>query len=190
MENIILIGGGGHARSVIDVIEQEKKYNIIGIIDRKELIGNKVLGYEIIGFDEDLEQQFENCKNAIVTVGQIKSNSARINIFNRLKDIGYNLPIIISPLAYVSKHSIIHEGTIVMHNALVNSNVIIGRNCIINTKALIEHDAIIENHCHISTAAVINGGVLVKENTFIGSNSTCGEYITVTDFVKAGTLQK
>ena len=187
---ILLIGGGGHCKSVIDVIELEGKYTIAGIIDKKELIGTDVLGYKVIGCDNDLPNLFQKYKYAIVTVGQIKSNALRVKLFSRLKEIGYKLPIVISPLAYVSQHSSVNEGTVVMHHALVNSGVKIGKICIINTKSLIEHDSIIEDNCHISTASVINGGVTVKENTFFGSNATSKEYIEINDFVKAGSIVK
>ena len=189
-EKILLIGGGGHCHSVIDVIELENKYEIVGIIDKKELIGTKVLRYEVIASDDDLEELFKTYKNAIVTVGQIKSSSIRVKIFSRIKSIGYNIPIIISPIAYVSKHACLGEGTIVMHHALVNSNAKVGKNCIVNTKALIEHDVIVEDNCHISTASVLNGNVLVKEGTFFGSNATSRESITINGFVKAGELKK
>ena len=189
-EKIVLLGGGGHCHSVIDVIEQEDKYQIVGIIDKKELLGTNVLGYKIIANDDDLEEIYKTCKNAIITVGQIESNHVRVKLFNKLKEIGFNLPIIISPIAYVSKHSFIDEGTVVMHHALINANVKIGKNCIINSKALIEHDVIIEDNCHISTASVINGAVLVKANTFFGSNATSKQSVEISGFIKAGSLVK
>lgn len=189
-EKIVLLGGGGHCHSVIDVIESENKYEIIGIVDKKELIGNDILGYKIIGCDDDLETIFKTCENAIITVGQIESNTVRVKLFNKLKEIGFILPIIVSPFAYVSKYSFIDEGTIIMHHALVNANAKIGKNCIINTKALIEHDVIIEENCHISTASVLNGGVVVKANTFFGSNATSKQSIEIDGFIKAGSLTK
>ena len=187
---ILLLGGGGHCHSVIDVIESENKYEIIGIVDKKELIGSDILGYKIIACDDELETIFKTCKNAIITVGQIESNTVRVKLFNKLKEIGFALPIIISPLAYVSKHSFIEEGTIIMHHALVNANAKIGKNCIINTKALIEHDVTIEDDCHISTASVLNGAVIVKANTFFGSNATSKQCIEINGFIKAGSLAK
>ena len=189
-EEILLIGGGGHCKSVIDVIEQENKYKIVGIIDKKELIGQEVLGYKIIASDDDLPNLFQKYKNAHITVGQIKSNAVRVKLYAVLKEIGYTLPTIISPLAYVSKHAVIKGGSIVMHKALINANAKVGKNCIINSKALIEHDVVVEDNCHISTAAVVNGGVTVKENSFVGSNATTKEYIEVDRFVKAGSVVK
>ncbi|MBL1243431.1 MAG: NeuD/PglB/VioB family sugar acetyltransferase [Sulfurimonas sp.] len=189
-EKILLVGGGGHCKAIIDIIEQENKFSIAGIIDKKELIGTKVLGYETIGCDDDLEKLSHTYKYAIVTVGQIKSNTLRVKLFGLLKELDYILPIIISPLAYVSKHSEVDEGSVVMHHALINAGARVGVNVIINTKVLIEHDSIIEDHCHISTGAIINGGVIVKKNSFVGSNATTKEYIMIEQFIKAGSVAK
>ena len=189
-EKILLVGGGGHCHSVIDVIELENKYDIIGIVDKKELIGSDILGYKVIASDDELETLFKKCTYAVITVGQIKSNITRVQLFEKLKKIGFTLPVIKSPLAYVSRHTNLGEGTIIMHHALVNSNVSIGENCIINTKALVEHDVIVEDNCHISTSAVVNGGVVVKEGTFFGSNAVSKEAVEVQGFIKAGSLVK
>jgi len=189
-EKILLIGGGGHCKSVIDVIEQEGRFEIAGIIDKKELVGQDVLGYKILGSDDALKDLYQHYKYALITVGQIKSPEIRIKLFEMLKAFGYELPTVISPFAYVSKHAKIAEGTVIMHHAFINANASIGQNCIINTKALIEHDAIIEEHCHISTGAVVNGGVHVKASTFYGSNATSKEYVQVSGFIKAGSIVK
>jgi len=188
MREIILVGGGGHCKSVIDVIEQESKYKITGIIDKKELIGKDVLGYKIIGCDDDLVNLKERFSHAIITIGQIKSNEIRVKLFKLLKELGFHMPSIISPLAYVSRHAFVDEGTVIMHHALINPHAKIGKNCIINSKALIEHDATVEDNCHISTASVINGATIVKENTFYGSNSTSKENTEIDGFIKAGSL--
>ena len=166
MKEIILIGGGGHCKSVIDVIEQEGKFQIIGIVDKPELLGVKVLGYPVIGNDSDLADLSKKYRYALVTVGQIKSSSLRVKLFKLAVKIGLTMPNVISPRAYVSKHAMIGQGTVIMHDALVNANAKIGENCIINSKALIEHDAIIEDFCHIATNAVINGAAIVRQGSF------------------------
>lgn len=178
-EKIILLGGGGHCKSCIDVIEQEGKYKIKGIVDIEEKLHQKVLGYEIFATDDDLPNLANEYNYFLITIGQIKSPEKRIRLFEKVKEHGGRLPVIISPLAYVSRHAEIEEGTIIMHYALVNAGAKVGKNCIINTRALIEHDAIIEDHCHISTEAVINGGVKVGTGTFFGSNSMTCEYIEI-----------
>jgi len=190
MKNILLIGGGGHCKSVIDVIEQEAKFSIAGIIDKKERVGEKVFDYNIIGSDKDLEEMVSRYSYAIVSVGHVKSNDARVNIYKRLKELGFKTPTIISPLAYVSKHAKVGGGTVVMHHAVINAGATVGENCIINTKALIEHDCIVEDNCHLSTSAVLNGGVKLKKNSFFGSNATSRETSIQSGFIKAGSVAK
>lgn len=189
---LLLIGGGGHCRSLIDVIEAEGKFEIIGIIDIPEKIGESVLGYKIIGSNEDLERLRGECGYALIAFGQIKSPDERIRMFEHLKATGYTLATIISPRAYVSKHARIGEGTVILHDALINANATVGDNCIINTKTLIEHDCIIGDHCHISTCAVLNGSTQIGSGTFVGSNAVSKEGIFVPEnaFIKAGSLIK
>jgi len=191
MKKIILIGGGGHAKSCIDVIEQENKYEIAGIIDIKDKIGQKVLDYPIIACDEDIEK-LTNKYDFLITLGQIRSPAKRISIYKKLKDLNLNLAKVISPLSYISKYACIGEGTIIMHGAIVNANARIGKNCIVNTKALIEHDAIVEDHCHISTGSVINGGAIIKEGSFLGSTAVTKHLATVESysFIKANSIVK
>lgn len=189
-KSIILIGGGGHCKSCIDVIEQEGKYTIEGIVDLHENKGQSILGYPIIANDNDIEELAKKHKHFLITLGQIKSPQRRKELFKLLKKLEINLPAIISPRAYVSEHSIIGEGTIIMHNALINPNAEIGKNCIINSKALIEHDAVIEDNTHISTGAIINGICKVGKNCLIGSGVIIKHAIKVTQntIVGAGAV--
>lgn len=192
MNKIILIGGGGHCKSVIDVVEQEAKFKIVGIVDKPEFLDLEILGYPIIGNDSDLPSLAKKYKYALITVGQILSPLLRIKLFNLATKAGFTLPAIISSSAYVSKYSKVGNGTIIMHNTLVNANSTIGDNCIINSKALIEHDCLISDHCHISTNAIINGGVKIGPKCFIGSNVTTKDNITIKEnsFVNAGSIIK
>ena len=191
-EKIILIGGGGHCKSCIDVIEQNNTFEIKGIIDIKDKIGQNILGYQIIGSDDDLEDLTKVYKYFFVTIGQIKSPEKRIKVFELVTRLGKKFPVIISPKAYVSKHAIIGDGTMVMHNAIVNAGAVIGKNCIINTGAVIEHDVVIEDHCHISTRATVNGGTVVRRGSFLGSNAVTKEYVIIGEnsFIKSNTLVK
>ncbi|WP_016778728.1 acetyltransferase [Anaerophaga thermohalophila] len=186
---IILIGGGGHCKSCIDVIEQEGKYKIAGIVDMAEKVGQSILGYPIIGTDDDLPELVQEYKNVIITIGQIKSAYLRIKLYDQAKQLNAQLPVIVAPTAYVSRHASIQEGTIVMHHALINAEARIGINCIINSKALIEHEAIIGDFCHISTATCVNGQVNIGTNCFIGSNTVLSNNITISDnsIVAAGS---
>ena len=183
---LILVGGGGHCRSCIDVIELEAKYSVKGILDNKEKPGDLVEGYSILGNDELIDELSEKGHHFLITVGQIRSADTRLKIYEHLKSIRATLATIISPRAYVSARSKIGEGTIMLHGSVVNAGVKIGVNGIINSMVLIEHDAYIGNHVHISTGAVVNGGCVVGDQTFIGSGSVVANAITIGNNVVIG----
>ncbi len=192
MKEILLIGGGGHCKSVIDVIEQEGKFKIVGIIDQPELLGNEILSYKVIGNDDNLELLSKDYEYALIAVGQVSSPQLRIKLFTLAKKAGFSFPSIISPRAYVSSYAVLEEGTIIMHDAVVNASACVGKNCIINTKAIIEHDVVIKNNCHVSTGAIVNGSAIIGEGTFVGSAATTKEAISVeaNSFIKAGSVVK
>lgn len=190
LEPILLFGAGGHAKSCIDVIEQEGRFTIVGLIGKKDEVGSSILGYPIIGTDADLSILINKSQNALITIGQIKTPEPRIHLFNLLKQNGFNLPKIISPKAYVSTHATVGSGTVVFHGATVNAGAVIGDNCIINSHSLVEHDAIINEHCHISTGAVINGTARIGTGSFIGSGCGIREGISVGEQSVIGMGQK
>lgn len=179
--HLILIGAGGHARSCIDVIEEQDYFKIAGLVGLPEQRDAKQLsyGYTVIGADSDLSGLAKTYQYALITIGQMQTAEHRIRLYKQVKQLGFQLPVIIAPTAYVSRHATIGAGTIVMHGAIVNAGASIGINCIINSRALIEHDARIEDHCHISTGAILNGDVVVGAASFIGSGSVIKQSVTL-----------
>ena len=179
MNEIILAGAGGHACSCIDVIELTGQFKVAGLVVKEKTDNKENLGYPVIGTDDDLQSLRQKYRNALITVGQIKSAQTRVKLFQLLQEMDYTLHVIVSPRAYVSKHAQIGEGTIVMHGAIVNANARIGKNCIVNSKALIEHGAVIGDHCHIATGSIVNGEVTVGSESFIGSGVVTRQYISI-----------
>jgi len=171
MKGLILIGGGGHCHACIDVIEREGKHRIAGILDHPDRRGEEVLGYEILGGDDQIPGLIKEGHAFLITLGQIQSPERRIAIFEQLQALGAELISVVSPLAHLSPHAEIGVGTIVMHQALVNAKARVGANCIINSQALVEHDAVIEDHCHVSTGAKINGNAKLGRESFVGSGA-------------------
>lgn len=192
MKNLYLIGGGGHCKSCIDVIEVTNQFVIKGIFDQKCNISKQVFSYDIIGSDDDIAQYVSEENYFLITIGQIKSADLRINLYNKLRSLNANFATIISPRSHVSKHAKIGNGTIIMHDALVNAGAEIGENCIINTKSLIEHETKIKSHCHISTAAIVNGNCTIETECFIGSNAVLKEGIEVSKktIISAGSFYR
>ena len=181
---LILVGGGGHCKSVIDVAESAG-YTILGILDRPEEVGKHVFGYEVIGTDDDMAKYADKAV-FIVTVGQIKSPELRIKLHKMLAEANCELATIIASTAYVSQYAVIGEGTVVMHHAFVNAGAKVGKGCIINTSAILEHEAVVGDYCHISTGATVNGSAKVGEQSFVGSQSVINQCISIGERVVIG----
>ena len=189
-ENIILIGAGGHALSCIDVIEQENKYNIHGLIGLKDEVGKKISGYDVIATQDELVNLSKDFRYAFIAIGQIKNVKLRIDLYESVLNTGFKIPSIISPQSFISRTVQIGEGTIIMNGVILNSGVRIGNNCIINSKALIEHGTQVADHCHISTGAILNGDCIVESKSFVGSGAIVKHGITIKtgSFVNMGNI--
>lgn len=181
---LILVGGGGHCKSVIDVAESAG-YTILGILGKPEEVGKQVLGYPVVGTDDDMIRYVDQAE-FLVTVGQIGSPELRVRLHAMVERAGGSLATVISPLAHVSRSAIFGEGTVVMHQAVVNADARIGKGCIINTFANIEHDVTVGDYCHISTGAMVNGNCHVGDKCFMGSRAILVNGVTVGDGIVVG----
>lgn len=186
--DLVLVGGGGHCKSVIEVAENAG-FRIVGILDTSENVGKDVLAYKITGTDEDIPLYVEKAV-FIITVGHIKSPAVRIALHRKVIEAGGHLATLIASSAYVSHYAEIGEGSVIMHRAMINADAKIGVGCIINTFANIEHDAVVEDFCHISTGAMVNGNCLVGKGTFLGSQSVMVNGVSIAGecVIAAGTM--
>lgn len=190
-DKIVLIGGGGHCKSCIDVIESTNQYEIVGIID-KALLGQKVLGYPVIGTDEELPEIVKEYKNYAITIGQIETSKIRRKVYSLLKEIGGQLPVIVASSAYISESAVLDEGTIVFHHSTINSEAKIGKCCIVNSQSLIEHESMVGDFSHVSTGSILNGQVILGESCFVGSGSVLRNNININSntFIRMGSVVK
>ncbi|MGB3588706.1 MAG: acetyltransferase [Tunicatimonas sp.] len=186
MRDLILVGGGGHARSVIDMIESGHDFRIVGIADRQEKLGERVLNYSITATDENLASLVSDDCYFLITVGQIETTEIRVRLDQELTQANAKLASVVSPLARVSNNASVAEGTVVMHFALVNAGAQVGRHVIINTQAVVEHDVVVGNFCHISTGAILNGGAKVGNQVFVGSHATVRQGTNIASNVVIG----
>ncbi len=184
MKPIVLVGGGGHCRSVIEAAESVGR-EIRGIIDLPRFFGEDCLGYSVIGTDADIPSYVNDCE-FIVTLGFITDPKHRIQLHKVIEEAGGKFATIMASSANVSRHAIVEEGSVVLHNANINAGAYIGKGCIINSGANIEHDAKIGSYCHISTGAMINGDCKIGEASFVGSGAVIANGISVSDNVVIG----
>ena len=190
MKEVIILGCGGHAKSVIDIILSNNDWEIKGLIGKKDELNKSVLNYKVIGTDDDLKEISKDIYELILGIGQIGSSKKRQEIVKDIEKYNFNFPTIKSNYSIVSLNSSIGEGTTIGHGAIVNADANIGRHCIINSSALIEHEVEINNFCHVSTGAVINGNVIIGEGSFIGSGAIIREGIKIppNSIISAGRL--
>jgi len=186
-KKIILIGGGGHSKVVISQLKKMPNFEIKGLIDNFKSIGSLVKGIKVVGTDSDLESLYKKRINyALITVGSVKENIQRYELFCMAKEIGFRFPVVVSPEAIVGESVEIGEGTIIMPGCIINIDSSIGKNCIINTGAIIEHDCRIGNHCHIAPGAHLSGGVEIGDMSLVGVGSTIIQGIKIGKNVTIG----
>lgn len=171
-EKIVVLGAGGHARVILDILIKNH-WDVAGIVDRKISLKEEFEGYPILGDDDALHDIFKSgvC-HAAIGIGYVGHSKVRNHIYQRLKQIGYRLPNIIHPRAVIASDVSMGEGNAVCAGSVINSGAVLGNLGIINTNAVIEHEVFIGNNVHAAPGSVILGAVSIMDNSFIGANST------------------
>lgn len=182
MENILLIGGGGHCKSVLDAIFEQNLYSPAGIIDLKEKIGQEVLGIPVSGTDTELESFFKKgIKLSVITAGSVGDPELRVKLAKKALKAGFTFPNIIHPKAVVSKRTLLGKGNFVAAGAVINAGVSVGNFCIINTGAVIDHDCEIGDFVHIAPGCSLSGNVKVRTRTHIGTGTCIRQSISIAE---------
>lgn len=179
-KKLLLIGGGGHCKTVIEAIESTNAYDDIGIIDLAKNIGEKILNNLIIGSDRDLNELREKgYTDAFISMGSIGHSLKRQALYQMIKELKFKLPIIIDKTANVSSYSQISEGTFIGKKVIINADTVIGKCVILNTGSIIEHDCQIGDFAHLAPGTVLSGDVKIAKAAHIGANSVIRQKITV-----------
>lgn len=170
MEQIVITGYGGHAKSVIESIKESGDYEVVGYTDVEDKHVDNIL---YLGTDDYLEQVYQSgIHYAAVGIGFMGKSDIREKLYERLKAIGFELPAVIDPSAVVAPSACVGEGTFIGKLAVVNAEATIGKMCIINTGSIVEHDNCVENYTHIAVGTVLCGNVEIGPYCLIGANST------------------
>ena len=193
MTKIVLLGCGGHAKSIVDSIESMGGFQIVGFTDSTCNAQFSYRGYEIIGTDDYLSELFASGVNAaFICIGYLGKGTIREILYNQLKEIGFSLPIIVDPSAVIAKDAQIGEGTFIGKRAVVNADAKIGKMTIINTGAIVEHDCNIGDFSHVAVGTVLCGGVEIGVHSMIGANATVIQNVVLprNSFVKSSSMRK
>ncbi len=171
---LVLIGGGGHCKSVLDAALAMKTFSEIVITDPALPIGLELLNScKVVGTDDLLPKLRNDGFNlAFITVGNVGVSPLRRKLAAMAKELGFEFPVIIDPTATVSSTAQVGVGTFIGKNAVINAEAKIGSHCIINTGVIIEHECSVGNYSHVSVGAVLCGNSHVGSECFIGAGST------------------
>jgi len=185
MTDIVVIGGGGHAKVIISIIKKIKDFRIIGYTDLADR--GDILGVEYLGSDELLRQVIRDHPSvtAVVGVGMLKNSDAhkRKQLFDLADSLGLNLPPIISPDAIINEDVEISDGTVVMDGVVINSGTVIGEGVILNTNCSVDHDCKVGSFTHVAPGATLSGGVTVGKNVLVGTGAVVIQHKEIVDNV-------
>ena len=179
-QSLVIYGGGGHGKSLIDLVRALGNFDLLGVIDDGLVAGTVVMNLPVLGGGEVLgalaERGLRFAANAVGGVGDIKS---RIRIFERILELGFTCPTLVHPRATVEPSSQLADGVQVFPNAYVGSEAEVGFGTIINTSAVVSHDCRLEAYVNVSPGALLAGGVTVGEGALIGMGVTINLNVTI-----------
>jgi sugar O-acyltransferase (sialic acid O-acetyltransferase NeuD family) len=179
MDAIVVVGGGGHAKVVISILQKLKRHCVIGYTDLKD--NGALLGTPYLGNDGDLAALAAPPKElmAVLALGQVGLGTARYELWSRLHSLSLCFPFVVSPDATVNEGVSGGEGAVVMDGAVINNGATIGRGAIVNTNSTVEHDVVLADWVHVAPGATVCGGVTVGSFSMIGAGATVIEGIKI-----------
>jgi len=188
VEAIVIIGGGDHAKVIINLVKKIGKYDIIGYIDNES--HGLILGVPFLGSDNDLDniaERHPGC-HAAIGIGHLSISDRRKNIFLNLKTKGFLFPSLISPDSIVNEEVTIDEGAVVMDGCIIQPGVSIGKCVIVNTRSSMDHDCAIGDFAHVAPGVTLSGSVSIGEGAILGAGSvvTQGKNIAPNCIIGAG----
>jgi UDP-perosamine 4-acetyltransferase len=165
----VLIGVGGHARTVLDAARGAGVLDVVGATDRTTGAGRSLDGLPVLGDDGILTALLaDGVRTALIGVGGVGDNRPRQRVFEHVRGLGFHLPAVVHPSATVSRVALLGPGTVVLAGAVVGPGAVVGVDVIVNSGAVVEHDCRIADHVHVATGALLGGGAVVEHGAHVG----------------------
>jgi sugar O-acyltransferase (sialic acid O-acetyltransferase NeuD family) len=180
MEKIVVIGSMGHAKVIIDSIEKARLYEIAGIIDTNRAEGEKVLGYTVLGGDDDLPDLIDDAEisGGVIAIGD---NCTRAKVVDQIRDLipDFRFVSVVHPDGSIARGVTIGQGTVVMAGVRINTDAVVGNFCILNTNASLDHDSRLGNFASLAPNAATGGNTIIEEGVAIGIGATVSHGVTI-----------
>ena len=182
MQNIVIIGAGGHAKVLIDIVESRADAKIAGLIGRQEDVGGSVMGHAVLGSDEDLVDVLSVGTADAVLIG-LGDPAQRVRlhgeISQKLPNVAYGIAV--HKQAYVAPDVVLGPGTVIMAGATVNPCCRIGAHCVVNTNASMDHDSVMEDFANLGPNAATGGNVRIGKAAVIGLGASINQGVDIGD---------
>lgn len=173
MEQIVVLGGGGHARVCIELIERIGGYTIAGVVDPQLQRGSSLRGYQAIGDDAVLPQlRRSGVTAACIGIGGAPNLVPRWRMYEQAIALGFTIPTLIHPSAVIARDVAIGAGAQVMAGVILQPDAVIGEDAIVNTGARIDHDSMVGAHAHVCPGVTISGDCVIGDGAFVGAGAT------------------
>lgn len=171
MNELVVVGGGGHAKVLISVLKK-LDFRLVGYTDPDD--NGMILEVPYLGTDAALESLIAHKKKccAAIGLGKIDLSAKRLELAQYVRELGFDMPAIVSPAAVINEGVTLGAGTVVFDGVVINSGTTIADLCILNTNCTVEHDCAISDNVHVGPGATVSGGVTIGMNSMIGAGST------------------
>jgi len=184
---VLLYGGGGHAKALIELFRQLEGYTVLGVIDDGLAPQTRILDVPVLGPGEMLaELRQSGVKLAVNAVGGIGDIMSRVRVFGRLIEAGFDFPTLVHPTAFVEESAVLQAGVQVFPHAYIGSEARVGFGAIVNTSAVVSHDCMIERYVNLAPAAVLAGGVQLGRAALVGMSVTINLAVVVGEAARIG----
>lgn len=170
---VVVIGAGGHAKNVVEILEHLELYDIVGVTTKEPIPENTFLGYPILGRDEILPDLYEaGIRHAVIGVGGYRNNALRASLFLHAKELGFEVVTLVDPSVFVGRDVEIGEGSVMMPRCLLNTDCHIGRNVVVHIHSFIGHESYLADHVLVSGGVNLGANVIVGESAFVAIGAT------------------
>jgi len=181
MSRLVIVGAGGHARVLAEIVSLSGKYRLVGFTDLEANTNrNQLLDLPVLGSDEVLPELLaQGIENAIIGVGSVGDNEVRRNLFEEIVRIGFHPAVLVHPKAVISPTARLGRGIAVMASAIINANARLGDNVIVNSGAVVEHDCLLGDHVHVTSGVRLASGVHLGQESHIGLGASVIQGISI-----------
>jgi acetyltransferase EpsM len=170
---LVVYGGGGHGKSLIDLVRAAGQFELVGVIDDSLTPGDEVMSLAVLGGAERLaDLSARGVRQAVNAVGGVGNVVSRVEVFRRLHEAGFHCPAVLHPTAVVEPSAQLSDAVQVMPRAYVGSEAHVGYGSIVNTAAVVSHDVILGSYVNIAPGALIAGGVEIGDRSLVGMGVT------------------